>query len=45
MIYKNRNDGYLETLLNTEKSAINQKEEKYNLMTMKKLRNSRFVFL
>ena len=27
MIYKNRNDGYLETLLNTEKSATNQKEE------------------
>ena len=27
MIYKNRNDGYLETLLNTEKSATNQKKE------------------
>ena len=27
MIYNNRNDGYLETLLNTEKSSTNQKEE------------------
>ena len=27
MIYKNRNDGYLETLLNTEKPATNKREE------------------